>query len=551
MLWTALPLLLLQSPVPRDVPPPQVKTGTAAIHGRVTAADTNQPLRGAVVWLTGGPPTTNPGRSTATDARGRFAFTGLVAGTYRVRAGPGNLRGQYLPLTFGARRNNEPGDPIELKDGDRFDRANVALPRGAAISGRVVDEFGDPVTRASVFPVRVRAGVVAFQRGGMAGATDDLGQFRIFGLEPGEYIIGAEMRMMSGPPVEGPSDGFMITYHPSTSVEREAARLKVAAAEDLAGIEIRLVRTRTFRVSGTLIDSHGRPVSNAGGSLFRLDRADGSVGSSIMLEPGKFTIRDVPPGDYRFFVQPYSSAAADPARPQRREYADVPVTVMSNIDDLVVVTQPGTTITGQVVFAEGAPATPPSGLRVMVQPADRTMPTRGPWTTAVVDANLQFTVTDLFGPNYVRTTIAGGAYALKAVMLGDTDISDTPVRFLPEHNGQLRVVLTSRGSVLEGIVRDEKGEPAAGATVVAIPEEKSSWRTGALRLRFTMTPKDGKFTLRGLLPGRYYVAAVQGEQVYLGAEAGPEMFEAVTKAAAVVVIGEGEKRALDLQVVKP
>jgi hypothetical protein len=547
MICLALPLLLLQSPPPpRDAPAP--KTGTAAIRGQVIAADTNLPLRGVVVTVSG-PALGEPGRrAVATDAQGRFSVTALPAGAYRVHGSPGAFRGQYLGLQYGARRNGELGDRIELADGQRFDGANIALPRGGTISGRVVDEFGEVVTRVSVFVSRMRPGGVAFHRGGMPTYTDDRGQFRLYGLEPAEYIVGAEARGSSWPAPDGPSEGYMTTYHPSSLVEREATRVRVAAAQDVADIEIRLVRTRTFRISLTVMDSQGRPVSNAHPNLYNSSYG-GSGGSSSSNEPGKFTIRDVVPGDYRLVVQPFSGIHGETADRRRPEYAEVPLTVNSDIDDLVVVTQPGTTIRGEVVFAEGAPAVPPSGLQVMVQPSDRTSPALAPTPSVTVGTDLQFTFRDIWGSFYVRSVMRSPTYTLKAVMLGDTDISDTAVRFTPEHDGKLRVVLTSRSSVVEGVVRDEKGEPVGSATVVMFPEEKSSWRSGSLRLRFAMTGKDGKFALRGVLAGRYYAAAVQqGEQVYLGAEAGPEAFEAVTKDAVLVSVGEDEKRALDLQV---
>ena len=72
------------------------------------------------------------------------------------------------------------------------------MPRGSVIAGRVVDEFGEPVADA----IGLRCG----RRGPTAGAgwsdagrmaqTNDIGQFRIYGLPPGDYYVSAACRNM-------------------------------------------------------------------------------------------------------------------------------------------------------------------------------------------------------------------------------------------------------------------------------------------------------------------------------------------------------------------
>lgn len=544
---------------PRDAAP--AREGNAVIRGRVTAADTGLPLRRAFVTLMGisssGPPgTIGPGsgsRSVATDLDGRFAFTRLPAGTYRLRVAPGAYRAQYLAIAYGGKRQQDSGQPIELKDGQRFEQADVALPRGGAITGRVIDEFGEPVTRAGVYTSKVMPGGTSFQRSGGFNQTDDFGRFRLYGLEPGEYIVAAEARGMGGPPLEGGSEGFVTTYAPSTLTEREAGRIRVIGAADAGDVEIQLVRTRTFQITGIVMDSQGRVISRPNASLVRGTTTSGfsSFGMSAD-QTGKFTIRDVVPGEYRLVVRPGNMGPPQeqPQTPQRSEYANIPVSVSADIENLVVVTQPGTSITGHVVFAEGTPPNPPSGLRVMTQPAERMM-MMGSAPTASVGANLQFTLNELFGTHFLRVIGLPPGHALKAVMLGQTDITDSPVEFKPEHNKQLQIVVTSRASTLEGIVTDDNGEPATETLILMIPEDKTSWRMGSSRMRTTGILKAGQFSVSGVLPGRYHVIALPRDRFYPNPDLGADFFEPLTKEATTVVIGEDEKRTVDLRVTKP
>ena len=567
----ALTVLLQTAPVqpPRAAPPPRdappAKEGTAVIRGRVTAADTGQPLRRAFVSLMGGPSgqggvvgggIMTPGapsgpRTVPTNADGRFEFSRLPAGTYRVRVTGGTYRGQYLTVAFGGKTQMDAGEAIELTDGAQF-QANVALPRGGAIVGRVLDDFGEPVSRVSVFPVRVMPGGNFQRTGGGFNQTDDLGRFRLFGLEPGEYVVAAEARPMGGPPVEGASEGFVTTYFPSALTDREASRIRVAGTTDSGDVEIMLVRTRTFRITGTVMDSRGTIVMHPNGMLVRPEGSGGGFATNGMFNvdaAGKFTIRDVVPGDYRFVIRPMGQPPNQQQKEQpRSEYAMVPLSITADIEDLVVVTQPGTTVSGQVVFAEGTPQNTPTALRVFTQPAERVM-VMGPQPNVTVGSNLQFTLNDLFGPQLIRLGGLPPGQALKAVMLGATDITDTPVEFKSEHSRQLQIVVTTRASALDGTVTDDRAEPSQDVMVLAIPDEKTSWKLGSPRLRMTLVSK-GKFELRGLLAGRYHVVALPRSRMMLTSDTSPEAYEALVKEATTVVVGEDDKRTLDLRVAK-
>src|SRR5262249_18701289 len=133
----------------RDVQSP--KGATAVVRGRVLAADTGQPLRKAQVRLISTVP--GPGqfpRLTTTDTDGRYEFTEVSGGRYTLTA----QKGSYVSLQYGQQRAFEPGKPLEILDGQTIEKVDFVLPRGGVVTGRVLDEYGDPASDVMVAALR-------------------------------------------------------------------------------------------------------------------------------------------------------------------------------------------------------------------------------------------------------------------------------------------------------------------------------------------------------------------------------------------------------------
>ena len=578
----ALGILLAQTvpTPPRDAAPQTRPAGTAAIRGRVFNPDTGAPIRRAAVTLMSvnpmpltpptGPPSgqaivRNPAagpagggpRTVRSDANGAFEFTKLAAGSYRIRVSPSANLGGYLALAYGAESSREPGKVIELKDGQEFNEANIALQRGGAITGRIVDDSGDPLSRVNVYVSRQFPGSATFQRtGGGLNQSDDHGRYRIYGLEPGDYIVTAESRGMGGPPIDSAeTDGFIPTHHPSTGQQNEASRVKVRAGADVEAVDIMMIRTRTFRITGTVVDSQGAAPSGRINAQLVMPEGSGFSGSSgVSFDgQGRFTIRDVVPGAYTLIIRPGYGEPATPNGPPtllRGEYASVPLSVSSDIENLVVVTQPGVSVSGTVVFADGDPTTKPESMRVMVQPSSIRMPMFGPMPSATVGADLTFTLTDLHGPLFLRPLIPSRTWALQAIMLGATDITDTPVEFRKEHSGHLQIVVSTRAAAIEGVVTGDDGAPAEQMMVLVFPEDKASWRGASPRMRSGLSAKEGKFTITGLAAGRYYTVAMPARNFGMSPETSSEFFETLARDATRVVVAQDERRVVDLRVTR-
>src|SRR4051812_47168941 len=159
--WLLAALLVAtRSMASAQTPPPQpardrpaaVASGTAVVRGRVVDAATGRGLSRVQVRAntnaSGPPPTPYPWLA-ITDAEGRYEITGIPAGTYAIAATKPN----YVRSAFGAERVEGPGKRMTLADGQVVDKIDLRLVRAGGIPGRVVDEFGDPVTDGEVAQV--------------------------------------------------------------------------------------------------------------------------------------------------------------------------------------------------------------------------------------------------------------------------------------------------------------------------------------------------------------------------------------------------------------
>jgi len=578
----------------RDTVQRQEPVGTGVIRGRVVTVDSGNPVRRANVSLQAiQPPVTlqPPGttsttavrgtttvvtspngtpiqvssgarRTAMTDSQGMFEFAGLPPGSYRLIATAGQYSGGYLSMIYGGKRPNGPGStdlgtPIELADGQRFDKATIALPRGAVITGRVSDENGEPMARVQVFTMFYAPGSTRGQRIGSGDQTDDLGQFRLYGLTSGEYIVVAEARGPTFMPPNAPPEtedekiGYMTTYFPGTPDEGSAQRVRARAGAETTGLEIRMATGRLFRISGIVTDSQGRSAARGNGQLFKSGSTGGSSNYGFSTdEQGRFQMRNIPPGNYRLIVRGRPAGNNDGQQGEPAEMANMPVAISSDLEGLVVITAPGATISGQVVFEPGPPQLPAGQqsfqMRVNAVAGDieGNMGVPSP-QGAIVTPDLTFTMRGMFGDLLLRS--GGPNMYLKSVIVGGQDITDTPHTF--KNGEQVIVVMTTRASTVEGVVSDAVGKPVTDAAIMVFSEDKAAWRPNSVRTRRATVDPAGRYRLLGLLPGRYYAVAVSRDRLS-GRTSNEDVsfFEQLAKEATTFVVGEDEQRQVDLKI---
>lgn len=304
----------------------------SVVRGRAVYEETGRPVRRARVQLYSEAGALHGGGASApTGAAGEFEFKGVAAGRYIVAV---IVAGALTPASF-APYAAYGGGPVDfLKARQHFQEINVdgvsevelsvRARRGAAVSGRVTYQNGDPAVGVSV-TVTAKADekspslwAAGRERRVMAEA-DDRGVYRFTGLPPGEYVVSVSEAVAHGdnPRIDiGPVSGGALfeTFYPSTMKRGEAVAVSVGAGEEKAGIDITVVERGSHKLSGTVVARKGgAPVANARVTVLSKDSslANSPYVSYLEHSPdtttddaGRFSLREIPDGDYLIHVSP-------------------------------------------------------------------------------------------------------------------------------------------------------------------------------------------------------------------------------------------------------
>ncbi|HVQ42198.1 MAG TPA: carboxypeptidase-like regulatory domain-containing protein, partial [Vicinamibacterales bacterium] len=551
-----------QAPSP-PAPPPPLKPGAAVILGRVVEAGSTTGVAGAVVVLSGGalgrPDTafTNgtPGgpRRVVADAQGQFVFRDLPPGTYNIdTTAAGYVDGVYgQKRIIQIRRTLDLIRTVNITESDRLVQATIEMFRKGGISGRVVDEAGEPMVGMSLtILARMTDWGGPVTQIAHNATTDDRGQYHV-DVVPGDYLIGvlaatttfpvemvdafvsaqaeggavfqAVVEQMAGragmlprgvgtrigsvrvsqfgsrnapvvPPMstDGSAWFYPSTYHPASLSSIGASIVSVASGEEKSGIDLQMRPVPARRISGRLVGPDG-PAAMLG---VRLVSSDPTV-----QRTSPATLIDVPQamadgnGAFVFIgVAPgaytlYAIKRAS-AGDQTMLWAADPVAVGdSDVKDVEIRLQPGAPIAGRVVF-EGTPPTPDQLRSVAITPYGV------PGSTAALNAapsarpnpNGTFNVVPLVpGPYRMSLTTQPSGWTLKSITTGGQNAVDRTFELTPSGITDMVVTFTDKRSVLTGVVRDADGEPGTAATVAVFPVDRGLWRLPGMASRRVQT----------------------------------------------------------------
>jgi hypothetical protein len=564
-----LPSILIAQPQhpgptpPRDKPVAEIPTGTGRIRGRVVAADGTTPLRRAQVRALAGAIRTT--RLTSTDADGRYEFADLPAGRYEVMVD----KAGYVGLAFGQKRPFDGGRPLDVGDAQLVDGVDFALPRGSVIAGRLTDHTGEPIVGAYVQAMRYqyqpggrRRLVAASSRGFFSNSTNDLGEFRLFGLMPGTYVVSASATSIGVVNLTTPEsgtggvagidsrEGYIQTHFPGTANLAEAQSVTVGLGEETEA-SFSVAIGRMSKLSGTVRRSDGRPPAT--GLQVHLRPSDesgtglGGFGGSGIAPDGSFTFANVPPGGHVLEVAPFRPMYAAEAGGAEQEYGRVDINVGGgDITGLAIVTRPSATAAGRLIVPNHMPKGPEgSRLRVIAMPSD---PSRGlnisflP-NNGVVGEGGRFETRGLIGQVLFRPQGLPSGFVLKSVSINGVDITDVPYDSTNGDAAGLEVTVAEQAQIT-GIVRNARGETVTDYKVALFPAGAKPSMLTARFLRVATADPKGRFHLEGLPAGEYVGLAV--ESFEQGEEWDPAFQKRALPSARRIVVREGETLAVEL-----
>lgn len=334
-------------------------SAVGGITGTVRDAVTGAVVVGARVTVRHAETIGGASQRVLTDSKGRFAFALAPAKDYFIDAS----RFGYAATRYGW---SAPGQSLGLESmrrvpvdaGQLVSDIEVPLWRLGTISGRVLDEYGEPIVGVVVraFTIANIAGLSQPVAGALA-TTDDRGVYRLADISPGRYVVGVlsvqstvlastpegpQVRpvgeLASGgigagrgaiitsptidvdgdhrlalsnfatppPPNQGEPRAYPALYYPAAPSPAAATPFEIRYGDSRTGVDFQLQPVRAARISGR-VDPGGLPMPRL---LLRLlpkgseQLGFGAEAATTQIESnGAFTFLNVPAGDYTLMAQ--------------------------------------------------------------------------------------------------------------------------------------------------------------------------------------------------------------------------------------------------------
>lgn len=527
-----------------------MQTGTSQSVARATVELKGESERNSYSLLTG------------TD--GKFEFRNLAAGQYQLkvsRAGYIDSHPRSLSITAGQ----------SVKD------MRIGVVQLGAISGRVYDSNGDPLTN-----VTVRALKYSYLYGrktltpAAAGRTDDRGEYRLFWLTPGQYYVGAipegsvaddghQMSFFVGgqfvridpmgiphndrPSGKKPDEVNAPVFYPGTGDAQRAVAIDVHPGADFGGVDFGLTRVplRTVRgivVSGTTGEAAARPTRGTTPGVMLVPRGPSITGlnPSGVTSDGTFEIKGVLPGSY-FLIATYRSNTSTGAATLMSGRVSVEVG-NSDVDGVSVALSPAVELPGQVIV-DGVRDDSDAGHPVVSLRNDLTGTITGNLSEFVAEFtdNRAFVIHNVIDAEYrvSLTDLPAGTY-LKQIRFGAGDAASDGLHVDAGSNERLEIVLGVNPGTVDGAVVSRSGDVVANAAVALVPDAAHRQRTDLYRN--TVTDEFGRFHLQNVAPGSYLVFAWEDMTEDLWRD--PEFIRRNENSGKPVKIGERSRESVEV-----
>ncbi|MEO6236372.1 MAG: carboxypeptidase-like regulatory domain-containing protein [Vicinamibacterales bacterium] len=514
MTWRALPQRLAGSTIlvllgtiasaqparPGAAPPATAPPATAQITGVVRSAADEAPVARARVSAT--TDTGSEPRVTLSGADGKYALTGLPAGSYTVAV----TRTGFAPQTYSTGRSIT-ATPIVVA-ADQAVTADFSLVPAGYISGRILDEDGTPFAGAVVdaLVMRTQGGTdVLFSVS--TSQTDDRGEFRVFGLAPGQYYVSASDPAFRAVSTPRGILHYSPTYHPGVSFADQARSVVVTGAADAPRVEFRLKIVPPARVAGQLVASDGRQLFSAAIIMSPVEGEGAPIAAPedpTLLPDGTFSFGSVVPGHYQIRARGQTESAGAAL------FAVYSLTIEGqDVDSIQMMLRPGGVLDGRLIVESARGTKPPLLPSIRVRAPFIDGNSFGDALTGTVQPNGTFALRGMMkGSHQLVLDGLQPPWVLKSVTFRGSNITDQQFDVLErEQFRDVRVTITDAGSEVSGLVQNAREVAVANTGVLIFPRAPLFWMRTNRRMRVAYTDRNGRFAIGGLPAGEYLAVA--------------------------------------------